>query len=137
MDRDCEVIDLLEERAEINSNDDNSLSLYENSLSLYERTERSRAEKRSRVVDEEEVWTEVGRRGKVVARSASDDDMTRVPEEQIEISMTSKKEKLPKQLGLARILKQENILDIIRVRYINAYKVMLKFSKNESAEKLM
>ncbi|CAH0725693.1 unnamed protein product, partial [Brenthis ino] len=78
------------------------------------RTERSRAEKRNRVVDEGEVWTEVGRRGKVVARSASDDDMTRVPEEQIEISMTSKKEKLPKQLGLARILKQENILDIIR-----------------------
>ncbi|CAH0729195.1 unnamed protein product, partial [Brenthis ino] len=118
MDRDCEVIDLLEERAEINSNDDNSLS-------LYERTERSRAEKRIRVVDEEEVWTEVGRRGKVVARSASDDDMTRVPEEQIEISMTSKKEKLPKQLGLARILKQENILDIIRVR-ISGYNIVRK-----------
>lgn len=130
MDRESVVIDLLEGRTEINSNDDNS------SL-LFERTESSRAEKRIREVDEEEVWTEVGRRGKVVVRSASDDDMTRVPEEQIEISITSKKEKLPKQIGLARILKQENILDIIRVRYINAYKVILKFSKNESAEKLM
>lgn len=129
VDRGSEVYNLLEETTENNRD--------ENSSFLFGEMESSRAEKRTRVVDEEEVWVEVGRRGKVMVRSTSADDSARIPKDEVEISMTSKNEKLPKQIGLARMLKQENILDIIEVKYINAYKVMLKFSNSESAEKLM
>ncbi|CAG9564723.1 unnamed protein product [Danaus chrysippus] len=120
---------MLEEINEFNNNNNNSL--------FFERMENNRAEKRGRVIDDEEVWTEVGRKGKVIALGTSPNGITRIPEEQVEVSMTCKSEKLPKQIALARILKHENILDIIRIKYINSYKVMLKFSNNYSAEKLI
>ncbi|CAG9132613.1 unnamed protein product [Plutella xylostella] len=99
----------------------------------------SRAEKRVRDLDEEELWTEVGRRGKIVARSLSNPDksVAVIPEEQIEVSLTSRKDRLPKQIGLARILKKENICDITKIKYVNPYKILIKFSNGESAEKLL
>ncbi|CAH0715890.1 unnamed protein product, partial [Brenthis ino] len=89
----------------------------------------NRADKRSRDIDTEEVWAEVGRRGKVMARSNNNNDTTPIPEEQIEISMVSRKEKLPKQIGLARLLKNENIKNITRIKYVNAYKVFDKIQQ--------
>ncbi|KAG7295212.1 hypothetical protein JYU34_022182 [Plutella xylostella] len=74
-----------------------------------------RAEKRSRALDQEEVWTTVQRNKKLLARSISEAGNTTIPEEIIEVSITSK-EKLPKRIGLARLLKPENIKDVARVR---------------------
>lgn len=95
----------------------------------------NRRNKRERTKDEEEIWTRIGRGGKKIALSA-DDDGTIVAEELLEISLTCD-EKLPKQIGLARLLKQENIQDIIKVKYVNSYKAIIQFNKDESAEGLI
>ncbi|CAG9136303.1 unnamed protein product [Plutella xylostella] len=96
----------------------------------------NRPGKRGRDPDENELWTVVGRKGKRFARSQIEDDCTRVSEEIVEICMTHK-DPLPKQIGLARLFKSENIQDIIRVKYINAFKVLIQFNKDLSAEKLL
>ncbi|KAG6460960.1 hypothetical protein O3G_MSEX012336 [Manduca sexta] len=92
--------------------------------------------KRNRGLDQEEVWTTVGRKGKRFARSIDVDDSTRVREDFMEICISST-DKLPKQFMLAKTLKSENIQDIIKVKYLNPYKVILHFSKEDSAEKLL
>lgn len=97
----------------------------------------SEGRKRSRPVDDEEIWNEVGRKGKVLVRSITHSGSERIPEEQIEVSMISRKEKLPKQIGLARILKNENIVDVLQIKYVNAYKILFKFHKEESADRLI
>lgn len=56
-------------------------------------------------------------------------------EEKYEICMTSK-EVLPKQMGLAKLLRNANIGGIIEVKYKNPYKVILQFNKEQEAEKL-
>lgn len=109
----------------------------ESGMQTNEATSNSEGRKRSRPVDEEEIWTEVGRKGKVRARSMNHNELMRVPEEQIEISLISRKEKLPKQIGLARILKSENISDVVQIKYVNDYKILLRFNQESSAEKLL
>lgn len=89
-----------------------------------------RAEKRSRILDQDEIWTTVSRGTKRLARSNNNEgepSVRTIPEEVIEVSITSI-EKLPKQIGMARILKLENIENVVRVKYINPYKVLLRFS---------
>lgn len=53
-----------------------------------------------------------------------------------EISITCK-DKLPKQFALAKLLKSHDILGIIRVRYVNPYKVLVQFDNETSAERLI
>ncbi|XP_048477920.1 adenosine 3'-phospho 5'-phosphosulfate transporter 1 isoform X1 [Plutella xylostella] len=80
----------------------------------------TRAEKRSRALDQEEVWTTVQRSKTRLSRSTSEAEIINNntgPEEIIEVNITSK-EKLPKQIGLARLLKSENIKDVARVSFI-------------------
>ncbi|CAG5020340.1 unnamed protein product [Parnassius apollo] len=45
-------------------------------------------------------------------------------------------EKLPKQFALARLFKENGITDIIRVKYLNPFKVGLQFSNEENVQKL-
>lgn len=92
--------------------------------------------KRNRGVDQEELWTTVGRKGKLFARATDIDDLTRIPEDSIEVSLTCT-EKLPKQFGLAKTLKEQRIQDVIRIKYLNSFKVLIQFSKEESADKLI
>ncbi|CAH0717509.1 unnamed protein product, partial [Brenthis ino] len=98
----------------------------------------SRPPKRDRPVDEEEIWTNVTRRGKRMAREHRDIESTRITKDNIEVNITSKSsEKIPKQFKLAKILKAENIQDITKVKFISAYKVIIRFSNEDSADKLM
>lgn len=98
----------------------------------------SRPSKRDRPVDEEEIWTNVTRRGKRMARVHRDIESTRITKDNIEVNITSKSsEKIPKQFKLAKILKAENIQDVTQVKFISAYKVIIRFSNEDSADKLM
>lgn len=54
----------------------------------------------------------------------------------VEVCITSK-EILPKQFGLARILRTEGINNILKVTYKNPYKVFILFEKQEEAERLL
>lgn len=92
--------------------------------------------KRNRQIDQEERWMTVTRRGKVLARASNIHDDIRIPEDKIEISLTSINI-LPKQFGLAKLLKTENIQDITSIKYINAYKVLIQFSNENSADKMI
>ncbi|CAG9138686.1 unnamed protein product [Plutella xylostella] len=47
------------------------------------------------------------------------------------------KEKIPKQIGMARLLKCEGIQDVTKIKYVNNYKALIQFSKDSSADKLM
>lgn len=95
-----------------------------------------RCSKRTRQMDHDEMWTNITRRGKRFARTSLVSDEIRVPEDKIEVSITSV-EKIPKQFGLAKLLKLENIPDITNIKYINAFKVLIQFNNEESANKLI
>lgn len=95
-----------------------------------------RSSKRNRQLDQEEIWTNITRRGKRFARASQVHEHIRIPDDKIEISITSI-ENLPKQFGLAKLFKSGNITDITSVKYINAFKVSVQFSNEESAEKLI
>lgn len=53
------------------------------------------------------------------------------------VSITGKDKVLPKQFGLAKLLKSENIINISKVQYKNAYKVIVEFVDRENAEELV
>lgn len=96
-----------------------------------------RADKRNRELDDEEDWTSVARGKKKFLRCDSgDSNKAVVAEEKVEICVTGK-EKLPKQIGLARLLKSENIKGVIRVKYLNAYKIIIDFDNLMNAEELL
>ncbi|CAG9136962.1 unnamed protein product [Plutella xylostella] len=92
--------------------------------------------KRNRDMDLNEIWTVVERGKKRLAVSGDEEGRVRIPTERIEICMTSK-EKLPKQIGMARLFKTEGITDVIKIKYVNFYKALIQFSKETSAEKLI
>lgn len=56
-------------------------------------------------------------------------------EEKYEVCMTSK-EVLPKQIGLAKLLRSNDIQNILKIKYKNPYKVIIQFKKSEDAQKL-
>lgn len=95
----------------------------------------SRGVKRNRVKDQEELWTMIGRGGKKIVLNVEEDD-TRIIEEKVEICLSSK-EVLPKQFGLARLLKQEEIANIVGIKYINPYEVTIQLNSDNSAQKLL
>ncbi|XP_045452977.1 uncharacterized protein LOC123662136 [Melitaea cinxia] len=83
-----------------------------------------KTQKRMREESESE-WTAVGQ-GKEKKLKES---------EKIEVYISSK-EKLPKQFSLARIFKEQNISDIIRVKYLNPFKVRIDIISEISAQKI-
>lgn len=94
----------------------------------------TRAEKRLRAVDEEEIWTQVMRSGKKRIREGR--NTTReIVENKIEVCITSK-DSLPKQFTLARLLKAENMKNISKVKYINPFKIIITFENDEDASQL-
>ncbi|CAK1553445.1 unnamed protein product [Leptosia nina] len=98
--------------------------------------EQERPPKRGREKDSEEVWNVVSRKSKRFGRMSQEGDLVRIAEDLIEVSLTCT-EKLPKQFGLAKLLKSENIKNIIRVKYVNSYKVIIQFSCEVSAETIL
>ncbi|CAK1552768.1 unnamed protein product [Leptosia nina] len=97
--------------------------------------EQERPPKRGREKDSEEVW-KVSRKSKRFGRMSQEGDLVRIAEDLIEVSLTCT-EKLPKQFGLAKLLKSENIKNIIKVKYVNSYKVIIQFSCEVRAETMV
>ncbi|CAG4975226.1 unnamed protein product [Colias eurytheme] len=95
--------------------------------------DQERPPKRGRELNSEEIWTTVTRKSKRFGRADVINDTEIIPEDKIEVCLTCT-EKLPKQFGLAKILKSENVQNVIRVKYINSYKVLVQFNNEESAE---
>lgn len=89
--------------------------------------------KRTRGIDENETWRVVTKSRKRSA--ASVDSMSRITEK-IEVSITCK-DALPKQLKLAQLLKNNNIEKILRIKYINPFKVKMQFEDDLDMEKLI
>ncbi|KAJ0178818.1 hypothetical protein K1T71_005593 [Dendrolimus kikuchii] len=96
----------------------------------------SRADKRSRENSREEVWTTVTRKGKRFAGGSHNQDSSANPVDTTEVSITSEKI-LPKQFKLAKLFQEENIQHVIKIKYVNPYKVLVQFSKEDSAYKLI
>lgn len=57
-------------------------------------------------------------------------------DENYKISLTSL-EVLPKQMALAKLLKNENIQNILRINYKSPYRVVIQIAKKEDGEKLI
>ncbi|CAH2095783.1 unnamed protein product [Euphydryas editha] len=94
-------------------------------------------EKRGRENDsleDEEGFVTVQKAAKRIARSNSISSNRENVE--YRISITSK-EILPKQFGMAKLLRSENINGISRIIYKNPYKVVIIFEKKECANKLI
>ncbi|XP_052759006.1 uncharacterized protein LOC128202492 [Galleria mellonella] len=53
-----------------------------------------------------------------------------------EVSVSSL-EALPKQIALAKLLRSLTISNIVRIKYKNPYKILIRFEKKENAEKLI
>lgn len=94
--------------------------------------ELGRPQKRNREVDQDEIWTTMVRKAKVYGREENGIS-TVTPEFKIEVSVTCT-EKLPKQFGLAKMLKTENIKKVVKIKYVNSYKALIHFSDEESAD---
>ena len=80
-------------------------------------------------VDSSEDFILVQRKAKRIARSNSYNDRrayTYFDENKYEVCLTSL-EVLPKQIGLVKLLKSENLLNITRIKYRSPYKVFIKF----------
>nr|XP_034833642.1 uncharacterized protein LOC117990289 [Maniola hyperantus] len=86
--------------------------------------------KRNREGDKEEMWSTVGRKGKRFARAKAGEP---TPEDKFEICMTGS-EQLPKQFKLAKLLQTAKIQHVTRIKYINSYKVLVQFDKEDSAD---
>lgn len=81
--------------------------------------------KRGREEDDMD-WTVVGSNGK------------KVKEDNIKIEVyISSSEKLPKQFGLAKIFKEQGIIDTLKIKYINPYRIRIEFNNELSAEKFI
>ncbi|CAH0724081.1 unnamed protein product, partial [Brenthis ino] len=94
-----------------------------NTMSVGIMEENLRAEKRTRPEDEGE-WTVVGKEKKA-----------KPVYNKIEIYITST-EILPKQFAMAKLLKNNDIMDIDRLKYINPYKIRLDMNNEMCADKL-
>ena len=91
-----------------------------------------RPSKRNRENDTEE-WTTVERRSKRLTLTS---ERYIGSEESIEVCIMGK-DQLPKQFKLAKLLKAENIQNVVRVKYLNSYKVLIYLEKEESANELL
>lgn len=76
------------------------------------------------------------RKGKRFALAGDTNGTSGTREQKIEVCIICK-EQLPKQFKLAKLLRAEKIQNVVRVKYINSYKVLIQFDKEESAEELL
>lgn len=56
--------------------------------------------------------------------------------EDIQLTVTCK-DKFPKQFALAKLLKAQNISGIMKIKYINAYKILVTFNSEDSENKFL
>lgn len=98
---------------------------------------KGKAEKRPREEGEESEYSEEGfttvirSKPKRVLRRDSTSE-----QDKFEVCITSLKV-LPKQMGMAKLLRDLNIQNITNIKYRSPYKVLIKFDKKEQAEKLI
>lgn len=92
--------------------------------------------KRYRDEDDREMWTLVSRNSKRKYRRNLSEKSLEEVDDKIEVCITSK-EKIPKQIELARFLKEHNIINITRVKYATPYKIFVLFEEEGDAEKLI
>ncbi|XP_045761288.1 uncharacterized protein LOC123864710 [Maniola jurtina] len=90
--------------------------------------------KRQRETDEEESWTVYSKNKKRNRRRVSKEEEEE--KDKIEVCITCK-DKIPKKIELARCLKEENITNIYKVKYVSPYKIFVLFEDENSAEKLV
>lgn len=94
--------------------------------------------------DEDEEFIKVRRRNKKLARSNSknsnhNNSNTNPMNNNLyafEVCLTST-QVLPKQIALAKLLNAESITKVLRIKYKGPYKVLVKFEKQEDADKLI
>lgn len=135
-----------DDQCESNSNVDGQKRCKELRQSMSESTKEARRIKRFRNediiqsdVDSSEDFILVQRKAKRIARSNSYNDRrayTYFEENKYEVCLTSL-EVLPKQIGLVKLLKSENLLNITRIKYRSPYKVFIKFETREEADKML
>lgn len=96
---------------------------------------------------EDEGFVTVMRNKKRVARSNSknsENSVEKDPEGRVEsqniekyvVCITGTKA-LPKQFGMAKLMKSENIVGILNIKYKSSFRALIEFNNNENAEKLM
>ncbi|CAD0196814.1 unnamed protein product [Chrysodeixis includens] len=106
--------------------------------SLFRDAEGNVGRKRDREDDSSGSWTTVNRRGNKVARTqVSVEEITCSNKEgNVEICIYNN-ERFPKQFALARLFKTNEIVGILRVKYLNPYKLMITFDNESNAEKVL
>lgn len=97
----------------------------ENSRSVEKRQRQESEENKN----EDDEFITVQRRPKRVHRSTSDD-------ETYEVCLSSR-EILPKQIGMAKLLKSQNIKNIVRIKYKGPYKALITFNNKNDAKELL
>lgn len=88
--------------------------------------------KRQRSESNEEYWQTASKNSKKKTRNRNTISV-QLP---IQVNVTCK-EKLPKQFALAKLLNQNEINDIEKIKYVNPYKLLVTFSKESSADKFI
>ncbi|KAJ0178583.1 hypothetical protein K1T71_001631 [Dendrolimus kikuchii] len=93
--------------------------------------------KRKKVKEHEslEQWTTVTRRGKKIR--GKDEAIQYNLEEEIKISVTASKDRLPKQFTLARLLDANSICGVKRIKYIGPFKMHIIFDDRNQADTFM
>lgn len=114
--------------SEIPMSQDNQSPAPETSLAA----KRGRGEAES---SEEEFVSAVKRKSKRYCSAFQNNSLT-IPSNGIEVCVSSFNA-LPKQMAFAKLLRNENICNVVQIRYKSPFKVLLKFEKKEEAEKLL
>nr|XP_026489048.1 uncharacterized protein LOC113395620 [Vanessa tameamea]XP_026489171.1 uncharacterized protein LOC113395707 [Vanessa tameamea] len=128
------VQDGMENRSEVEQyNENEELFLVDGAE---ENTNLHTKKKRYRDEDDGEIWTLVSRNSKRRYRRTESEKSTEEIDGKIEVCITSK-EKIPKQIELARFLKEQNISNITRVKYATPYKIFVLFDEESDADKLL
>lgn len=88
--------------------------------------------------NEEGEFLEVKRKRKRKAIHQQSKDKTNLgnDDNKFEVCISSK-QILPKQIGLAKLLRSENVEGVIRIKYKGPYKVLICFENREFAEKIL
>ncbi|KAF9800271.1 hypothetical protein SFRURICE_010291, partial [Spodoptera frugiperda] len=127
---------------------DNRNLTAERSVNEKEKGEQRLPEKRGRqdekeIIEDDDGFTTVVRGHKKPARiNSKDRDLSSMLKEVDEpekcvVCVTSNKEMLPKQFGMAKWLRAAGIENITKMMYKGPYKVLIQFENRESALKLM
>ncbi|KAI5637418.1 hypothetical protein NE865_09849 [Phthorimaea operculella] len=89
--------------------------------------------KRSRYLDTMEIWTEKTRNSKKSIVDHGSPIISVPDQHQIQVCVTHVN-KLPKQFALAKELKTHDITNVVRVKYVNPYKILLTFTNGVDAD---